>query len=388
MNWWTSYCACQGVPTRVHSECFTGDVLASKRGGPTERGPGKHRGMDGCSVFCFWNGKVFQTEEENVDSNYCEIFWALDLYNVYFCRRGPPLEWNNQLICWSNLIIVQVSKCRMFVLFHNGSDGLERVFVTFHQDSSVRGENVLENKVSNQDSGGPEVVDWWLLRSCEEAGPHFTTNQSHSGCGAKAFLRPALEGQLASLFHAHILHIIHSGPQHTPMVPASTCSAHGPSLWNSQALCSKNQCRTFANCITHFVALQSKETRTTTTSSYVQSTSCSTNPQSWRLLRCWEIKLGHCTKTFATGWGHSIDPQAQRPDSGIAARSWCHLQGTDGWCGHEARSWKKGTPGQAQAVERSSKADVAKQNFCAVPLIFWPAWTCAQTWAEFKIFKN
>ena len=31
---------------------------------------------------------------------------------------------------------------------------------------------------------------------------------------------------------------------------------------------------------------------------------------------------------------------------------------------------EKGTPGQAQAAERSSKADVAKQNFCTVFLLF------------------
>lgn len=51
----------------------------------------------------------------------------------------------------------------MFVLFHNGSDGLERVFVTFHQDSSVRSENVLEEKCQIK-----TLVDlkWWIDDYC------------------------------------------------------------------------------------------------------------------------------------------------------------------------------------------------------------------------------
>ena len=248
------------------------------------------------------------------------------LIQPFLLYRYPSVE----CLCWSN-----------------GSDGLERVFVTFHQDSSVRSENVLEEKCQIK-----TLVDlkWWIDDYCAAMKKRAPTSPQ-----IKVILDAepkALEGQLASLFHAHILHIIHSGFFSSILLWCPHIQPHVQ--------------LTARHCGTHKL--------------FARRTSAGLGgalPQ--RLLRRWEIKLGHCTKTFTTGWGgwgHSIDPQAQGPDSGIAARSWCHLQGTDGWCGHEARNWKKeGTPGQAQAAERSSKADVAKQNFC-------PPSSCSSNWQQ------
>ena len=96
---WTSYCACQGVPTRVHSECFTGDVLASKRGGLTERFR-KHAGCMDEASFAFEMGRSYSKQKKKtlIFLNCCQLKFLNVEFNVYVWRRGPPFL--NETTSW------------------------------------------------------------------------------------------------------------------------------------------------------------------------------------------------------------------------------------------------------------------------------------------------
>ena len=190
---------------------------------------------------------------------------------------------------------------------------------------------------------------------------------------------PPTASQLASLFHAHIRHIIHSG-----FFPSIL-------LW-----CPHIQPHvqlTARHCGTHKLFA-----RRTSAGLFL----------SQRLLRCWEIKLGHCSRMRPNHCPAGKTPrQWQCRKELMSPTRYRWMMWTWGkkftkrrhaWTGAgsgaqlESRCCKaKFSAHLAPALQTDSSSSSSSDSAPSsdwLPLICFPAWTCAQRWTELKIFKK
>lgn len=220
----------------------------------------------------------------------------------------------------------------------NGSDGLERVFVTFHQDSSVRSENVMEEKRQIK-----ALVDlkWWIDDYCAAMKKRDPTSPQ-----IKVILdaepKPSY-GRRLKVYLPHFFtptYCISSTPDSSPAY------SYGARIYNHM-FSSRPVTVELTSCLLE-EPVPDLEAPYRKGYFGAGKSNWDTAPKPFQSDKATALTRRQNAQTVALPQGADVTYNVQMDDVDM----------------RQEIEKKKGTPGQAQAAERSSKADVAKQSFC------------------------